>query len=203
MAAIEARSINAVVNRTRLVIATLGLSLADAAVAQSMPLTKWERYQRWPRLRRGVVAAKDVRSTWSISRPRCRIIRRHDHRHDPKPARPPRCWSQRHGERPACRSQRRSPDLQSGKQASPGSTDNRAVTAVADGYRGKKLIAPNDLTTDDQGRIYFTDSRLVSEDLSLNAIYRLDGALDRAGTDQLRPNGRRRGLLQPELFAIS
>jgi gluconolactonase len=68
-----------------------------------------------------------------------------------------------------------------------------AVTVLADGYRGKKLIAPNDITTDDRGRIYFTDARFgqPAEPELPNTIYRLDpdGRLSELGTDLLRPNG--------------
>ncbi len=68
-----------------------------------------------------------------------------------------------------------------------------AVTVLADGYRGKKLISPNDITTDDHGRIYFTDARFntPAEPELPNTIYRLDpdGRLSELGTDLLRPNG--------------
>jgi gluconolactonase len=83
---------------------------------------------------------------------------------------------------------------QSGKQAiAKMNLGTGAVTILADNYRGKKLIAPNDLTTDDRGRIYFSDSRFSQpEEPQLpNAIYRLDpdGRLTELATDLLRPNG--------------
>jgi len=67
------------------------------------------------------------------------------------------------------------------------------VTKLADSYEGKRLIAPNDITSDDKGRIYFTDGRFnqATEPESPNAIYRLDpdGRLTRLATDMGRPNG--------------
>ena len=68
-----------------------------------------------------------------------------------------------------------------------------AITVLADKYEGKALVAPNDLTTDSEGRIYFTDARYnqVAEPESPNAVYRLDpvGKLTRLTMDVQRPNG--------------
>ena len=68
-----------------------------------------------------------------------------------------------------------------------------AVTKLADSYEGKKLIAPNDITSDSRGRIYFTDGRFnqTEEPQSPNSVYRLDpdGKLTRLTTDVGRPNG--------------
>jgi gluconolactonase len=67
------------------------------------------------------------------------------------------------------------------------------VTKIVDNYQGKKLIAPNDITSDAQGRIYFTDSRFSqNEEPELpNAVYRLDpdGKLTQLTTEIGRPNG--------------
>jgi gluconolactonase len=57
-------------------------------------------------------------------------------------------------------------------------TDLRSgqVTVLMDAYQGKPLGAPNDLTLDRQGRIYFT-SRLANADPhagNVNAVYRID-----------------------------
>ncbi len=64
---------------------------------------------------------------------------------------------------------------------------------VANSYQGKKLIAPNDITSDAQGRIYFTDARYIGMDpMELpNAVYRvdLDGKITQIITDLFRPNG--------------
>jgi gluconolactonase len=68
-----------------------------------------------------------------------------------------------------------------------------AVTVLADRYDGKRLISPNDLTTDGAGRIYFTDARFnqTAEPELPNAIYRLDpdGKVTQLATDLFRPNG--------------
>ena len=37
-----------------------------------------------------------------------------------------------------------------------------AMTVLADRYQGKRFVAPNDITLDTQGRIYFTDARYNS-----------------------------------------
>ncbi|MDF2114527.1 SMP-30/gluconolactonase/LRE family protein [Roseiarcaceae bacterium H3SJ34-1] len=67
------------------------------------------------------------------------------------------------------------------------------VTKLADAYEGKRLISPNDVTSDAKGRIYFTDGRFnqTAEPESPNAVYRLDpdGKLARLTTDVGRPNG--------------
>lgn len=57
-------------------------------------------------------------------------------------------------------------DMQTGK-----------ITILADSFQGRPLGAPNDLTLDRQGRIYFT-SRLANNDPTVgnvNAVYRIDG----------------------------
>ena len=68
-----------------------------------------------------------------------------------------------------------------------------AITVLADSYQGKKLNGVNDLTSDAQGRIYFTDALYTSTDpMELpNAVYRIDtdGTLTQISTDILRPNG--------------
>lgn len=67
------------------------------------------------------------------------------------------------------------------------------VTVLAETYQGKKLNGPNDLTTDAQGRIYFTDALYGAADpMELpNSVYRLDpdGKVTLLGNDILRPNG--------------
>lgn len=68
-----------------------------------------------------------------------------------------------------------------------------AETLLVDKYQGKKLIAPNDVTTDSQGRVYFTDARFNQNDEPElpNTVYRYDpdGTLTRLTTDIGRPNG--------------
>src|SRR5262249_15553865 len=67
------------------------------------------------------------------------------------------------------------------------------MTKVVDNHQGKKLIAPNDITTDAQGRVYFTDARFSqAEEPELpNSVYRLDpdGKLTVLTTEIGRPNG--------------
>ncbi len=59
------------------------------------------------------------------------------------------------------------------------------VEVLADGYEGKRFIAPNDITFDGKGRIYFSDKPLVpgitpspipgaSEGVSKGGVYRID-----------------------------
>lgn len=68
-----------------------------------------------------------------------------------------------------------------------------ATKVVANSYQGKKLNSPNDVTSDAQGRIYFTDARYISMDpMELpNAVYRvdLDGKITQIIADLFRPNG--------------
>jgi gluconolactonase len=68
-----------------------------------------------------------------------------------------------------------------------------ATTVLADSYQGKRLVSPNDVTSDAAGRIYFTDARYFgNEPMELpNAVYRIDpgGAVVQLSTDILRPNG--------------
>ena len=60
------------------------------------------------------------------------------------------------------------------------------VEILADSYQGKPLVAPNDVTIDGKGRLYFTDNAGA-------AVYRIDapGKLTRilAAPDIQRPNG--------------
>jgi gluconolactonase len=67
------------------------------------------------------------------------------------------------------------------------------TTVLADSFEGKRLVAPNDVTSDSHGRIYFTDARYFGgETIELpNAVYRIDtdGKVTRISTDILRPNG--------------
>jgi gluconolactonase len=67
------------------------------------------------------------------------------------------------------------------------------VSVVANSYQGKRLNSPNDVTSDAQGRVYFTDARYFgAEPIELpNAIYRADpdGKVVQLSTDIFRPNG--------------
>jgi gluconolactonase len=68
-----------------------------------------------------------------------------------------------------------------------------AMSGVADRYQGKHFNGPNDLTSDRQGRVYFTDARYGGpEPMELpNAVYRADpdGKVTQLSTDIFRPNG--------------
>ena len=71
-----------------------------------------------------------------------------------------------------------------------------AVTWLADRYEGKRFGAPNDLTIDGKGRVYFTDRppmKPAAGETGINAVYRIDpdGTIARilAAPDVERPNG--------------
>jgi gluconolactonase len=68
-----------------------------------------------------------------------------------------------------------------------------AQKVIADRYEGKRLNSPNDVTSDAQGRIYFTDARYIGvESMELpNAVYRVDpdGRITQLTADIFRPNG--------------
>ena len=70
------------------------------------------------------------------------------------------------------------------------------IEVVADGYKGKQLHQPNDLSFDAQGRIYFTDRPGANprpEQTGVHGVYRIDtdGSIERILTEPevLRPNG--------------
>ena len=68
------------------------------------------------------------------------------------------------------------------------------TTLIADNYKGKRFVAPNDLTTDTKGRIYFTDARYDGKDVPWelpNAVYRIDPdeTVTQIVADIFRPNG--------------
>ena len=70
------------------------------------------------------------------------------------------------------------------------------IEVIADGYKGKQLHQPNDLTFDGQGRIYFTDRpgpNSRPEQTGVHGVYRIDpdGTIDRILTEPevMRPNG--------------
>jgi len=69
----------------------------------------------------------------------------------------------------------------------------KAVTSVAASYQGKRFNAVNDITSDAQGRIYFTDSRFGGNDFMdlPNSVYRvdLDGRITDLRPGLERPNG--------------
>jgi gluconolactonase len=68
-----------------------------------------------------------------------------------------------------------------------------ATSVVAGSYQGKRFNSPNDVTSDAQGRIYFTDPRFFgTESMELpNSVYRVDpgGRVTELKTGLERPNG--------------
>jgi gluconolactonase len=67
------------------------------------------------------------------------------------------------------------------------------LSVVADSYQGRRFNSPNDVTSDAQGRIYFTDARFFgTEPMELpNTVYRVDpgGRITELKTGLERPNG--------------
>ena len=71
-----------------------------------------------------------------------------------------------------------------------------AIQVVADQFEGKQFHQPNDLTIDNQGRIYFTDRpgpNTTPEQTGVHGVYRIDpdGTVERILTEPEieRPNG--------------
>jgi len=66
-------------------------------------------------------------------------------------------------------------------------------TVLTDHFMGKKYNAPNDLTIDKKGRIYFTDPRYLGDEpreLMYRAVYRIDGKEVVEVTHEVdKPNG--------------
>ncbi len=75
-------------------------------------------------------------------------------------------------------------------------------------YEGRPLNSPNDITIDQQGRIYFSDPRYLGYegiDQPLPAVYRIDtdGTLHRIITDAGKPNGVCVSPDQKTLYVVS
>ncbi|HEY7326534.1 MAG TPA: SMP-30/gluconolactonase/LRE family protein [Gemmataceae bacterium] len=73
-------------------------------------------------------------------------------------------------------------------------TKTRERTVIADRYQGKRFNAPNDLTLDSRGRIYFTDPRYLGSEpreLEHRAVYRVDpdGKVSEVTHVPEKPNG--------------
>ena len=67
-------------------------------------------------------------------------------------------------------------------------------TTVADRYQGKKFNAPNDISLDSKGRIYFSDPRYLgheSRELEHRSVYRIerDGSVVEITHSVQKPNG--------------
>ena len=68
------------------------------------------------------------------------------------------------------------------------------IRSLADAFDGKKFNAPNDLTLDAKGRVYFTDPRYVGDEpleLTRESVYRIDadGSVHEVIRDVKKPNG--------------
>ena len=79
---------------------------------------------------------------------------------------------------------------------------------VGDFYEGKRFNAPNDITVDEKGRIYFSDPRYLGHepvDQAIMAVYRIDpdGSIERIITDAGKPNGVAISPDQKTLYVVS
>jgi gluconolactonase len=75
-------------------------------------------------------------------------------------------------------------------------------------FEGRPLNAPNDLTIDEKGRIYFSDPRYVGHEpveQPVQAVYRIDpdGSIHRIITDAGKPNGVCVSPDQKTLYVVS
>ena len=81
-----------------------------------------------------------------------------------------------------------------GRRVSKWNVKTKERTTLADRFKGKRFNAPNDLTIDRQGRIYFTDPRYLGtepRELEHRAVYRIDvdGKVVEVTHDISKPNG--------------
>jgi gluconolactonase len=81
-----------------------------------------------------------------------------------------------------------------GRRISRWNVKTKQRETIADRYQGKKFNAPNDLTIDRQGRIYFTDPRYAgpeSRELEHKGVYRVDtdGKVVEVTHEVEQPNG--------------
>jgi gluconolactonase len=79
---------------------------------------------------------------------------------------------------------------------------------IAGLYEGRPFNSPNDITIDEQGRIYFSDPRYLGHepvDQPVMAVYRIDpdGAIHRIITDAGKPNGVCVSPDQKTLYVVS
>ena len=82
-----------------------------------------------------------------------------------------------------------------GQAVASWNVETKKRTVLADKYMGKRFNAPNDLTIDTKGRIYFSDPRYLGtekRELKHRAVYRLDPATKEVveiAHDAEKPNG--------------
>ena len=79
---------------------------------------------------------------------------------------------------------------------------------IAGLYEGRPFNAPNDITIDEKGRIYFSDPRYLGHepvDQPVMAVYRIDpdGSIHRIITDAGKPNGVAISPDQKSLYVVS
>jgi len=79
---------------------------------------------------------------------------------------------------------------------------------IGDFYAGRRFNAPNDISIDEKGRIYFSDPRYLGHetvDQPVFGVYRidLDGSIHRIITDAGKPNGICVSLDQKSLYVVS
>lgn len=79
---------------------------------------------------------------------------------------------------------------------------------IAAMYEGRKLNSPNDVTFDEQGRLYFSDPRYLGHeplDQPVMGVYRVDpdGSIHRIITDAGKPNGVCVSPDQKSLYLVS
>lgn len=79
---------------------------------------------------------------------------------------------------------------------------------IAGKYKGGRFNAPNDITIDEKGRIYFSDPKYLGHEpieQPLMAVYRIDpdGSIHRIITDAGKPNGVCVSPDQKTLFVVS
>lgn len=79
---------------------------------------------------------------------------------------------------------------------------------IAAMYEGRPLNAPNDITIDEKGRIYFSDPRYLgweTLDQPVQGVYRIDtdGKISRIITDAGKPNGVAISPDQKSLYVVS
>ena len=79
---------------------------------------------------------------------------------------------------------------------------------IAGLYEGRPFNAPNDITIDEKGRIYFSDPRYLGHepiDQPIMAVYRIDpdGSIHRIITDAGKPNGVAVSPDQKSIYVVS
>ena len=79
---------------------------------------------------------------------------------------------------------------------------------IAGLFEGRPFNSPNDITIDEQGRIYFSDPRYAGHEpleQPIQAVYRIDpdGSIDRIITDAGKPNGVCISPDQKTLYVVS